>query len=149
MKLIDELNKVMLRHESNSITFYKMDIPIVTIRFYDNGDIFVITNNMKEMNVHKLHWDGNMYNLANEIDNILIKDEVSVEGVTHVEFNDGMFFNGRIEKDKIVIRQPEFYIDEEGEEVSRDSESVIYIGNVLSESTIADIASVYISQYFS
>ena len=141
MNLIEELSKKVYIGQYNTMTFYREGIPTVTVKVIGDKDIFIITNNMEDLNAHIVYFDGNVYEFANEVFNILIKDEVDVRGVESITFHDGLFIHGRIEKDRIIIIQP----DEGGDDV----EHVINVRSGLSELMIAEIVNVFVGQYFS
>ena len=122
-------------------------MPIITVKILGNREIFVITNNMKDLNVHVVYYNENMYEFVNNMFNVLIEDEVSIEDVENVTFSDGLFIHGRIERDKVTIIIPDIYVNNEGEDVARDVEHIINVKNALSELTIAEIVSVFVSQY--
>ena len=149
MNLIEELSKKVYIGQYNTLTFYREGIPIVTVKIMGDRDIFLITNNMNDLNVHIVQYNGDMYDIVNEVYNILVEDEVSLEGVTSIDFSDGLFIRGRIEKDRITIVQPEVYTNDEGEDITKDVEHNISIDNALSELTIAEVISVFVKQYFS
>jgi len=119
------------------------------VKILGNREIFVITNNMEDLNVHTVYYNGNIYDLANEVYNLLIEDEINVKDVVSIGFSDGLFIHGRIEKDRIIIVQPEVYADEGSEDVIKDIEYSINVHNALTELTIAEIISVFVRQYFS
>ena len=149
MDLIEELSRKVYIGQYNTLTFYREGIPVVTVKIMGDRDILLITNNMKDLNVHTVYYNGNIYDLANEVYNLLIEDEISVEGVVSIGFSDGLFIHGRVQKDRVIIVQPEVYADEGGEDIVKDIEYDISIRNALSELTIAEIISVFVYQYFS
>ena len=146
---MEELSRKVYIGQYNTLTFYREGIPIVTVKVIGDKDIFIITNNMKDLNVHTVYYNGNIYDLANEVYNLLIEDEINVKDVVSIGFSDGLFIHGRIEKDRIIIVQPEVYADEGSEDVIKDIEYSINVHNALTELTIAEIVSVFVGQYFS
>jgi len=146
---MEELSRKVYIGQYNTLTFYREGIPIVTVKIMGDRDIFIITNNMEDLNAHVIQYNGNIYDIANEVYNILIEDEVSLEGVTNISFSDGLFVRGTIKEDKIIIIIPEIYTDEKGEDIVKDVEYSINIRNGLSELTIAEVISVFVRQYFS
>jgi len=148
MGLIEQLKEKVYIGQYNTLTFYKSGIPIVTVKMVESRDVFIITNNMKDLNAHKISFDGNVHEFANKVFNVLIEDEVSIEGVESITFNDGLFIHGRIERDKVIVIIPDIYVNDEGEDVAKDIEHIFYNSNALSELTIAEIVSVFVHQYY-
>jgi hypothetical protein len=141
MSLMDELQRNLYIGQYNTLTFYNGEIPILTLRIINKNEILLITNNMQELNAHVIQWNGNLNEFANDIYNYLIDDEINIERTDSLRFFDGLFIEGRIEKDKIIVTLP----DGEG----KDVEIVINNRDGLSELTIAEILSVFVYQYFS
>lgn len=140
--LYNELIKVL--KPVHDVTFYINDIPIVSVHLSHGEDIYIVTNNMIEMNCFHFTYseelEDSIYSMIKtELGELLRKnDKISFKSLLH---------EGIIDREKVQVEQIEIYYDQKEHE-DKTTWVTYTFENSVNVETVIDIITAFIDKFF-
>ena len=151
MKLYEQLISILHRNSYRDLTFYLNNVPIVSVHINSDRKVFIITNNMDEMNCFEFSYSDlkDVEEFRFQIENLIFGSEVAklLDNAKAVTFK-SLLLEGVVTEKKIKFEQLEF-VDRKGScDITKYKQYTFENDTGITPFTIAVIIIAFVHQFF-